>query len=76
MGASVLHEEAVFPARRAGIPINIRNTNQPDDPGTMILADRDVGDQVVTGIAGKAGFTALHRKGSDECRTWLWSPGA
>lgn len=57
MGASVLHEDAVFPVRDPGIPINIRNTNAPDDPGTMILADRDAGDQVVVGIAGSTGFT-------------------
>ena len=39
MGASVLHDEAVFPVREAGIPVNIRNTNQPEHPGTMIVAD-------------------------------------
>ena len=39
MGATVLHEDAVFPVRRAGIPTNIRNTNAPDDPGTMIVCD-------------------------------------
>lgn len=59
MGASVLHEEAVFPVRETGIPINIRNTNRPDDPGTMIVAERDAGAQVVVGIAGTKGFTVI-----------------
>ena len=62
MGATVLHEEAVFPVRRSGIPINIRNTNKPEDKGTMIVphADGMSGDRVVTGIAGKTGFTAIY----------------
>jgi aspartate kinase len=59
MGASVLHEEAVFPVRAKAIPINIRNTNRPADPGTMILASRDPGSQVVVGIAGTKGFTVF-----------------
>ena len=59
MGASVLHEEAVFPVREKGIPINIRNTNKPEDPGTMICANRDPGNQVVVGIAGTKGFTVF-----------------
>ena len=42
MGATVLHEDAVFPARFAGIPINIRNTNRPNDPGTVITQDLPV----------------------------------
>ena len=37
MGATVLHDEAIFPVRESGIPVNIRNTNEPDDPGTMIV---------------------------------------
>ncbi len=62
MGATVLHEDAVFPARIAGIPINIRNTNDPTAPGTMIVAstedfDRDL---VITGIAGKRGFSVIN----------------
>ena len=62
MGATVLHEDAVFPARVAGIPINIRNTNDPSAPGTMIVAateefDRDL---VITGIAGKKGFSVIN----------------
>ncbi len=59
MGASVLHEEAVFPARQAGIPINIRNTNRPDDGGTRIVNTRDPGTQVVVGIAGNKGFSVI-----------------
>lgn len=59
MGASVLHEGAVFPVRDKAIPINIRNTNDPEHPGTLIVADRDSGDQVVTGIAGKQGFHVI-----------------
>ena len=60
MGASVLHEEAIFPAKVAGIPINIRNTNKPEDPGTMITADLEVHeDQIVSGIAGRKHFTVI-----------------
>ncbi len=59
MGASVLHEEAVFPVRGKAIPINIRNTNRPDDAGTMIVDRRDPGSQVVVGIAGTKGFTVF-----------------
>ncbi len=60
MGASVLHEEAIYPVRREGIPINIRNTNAPEDAGTMIVerANKSVG--TVTGIAGKKGFGAIY----------------
>ena len=61
MGASVLHEDAVFPVRKAGIPINIRNTNRPDDAGTLISSElpRVPRRNKVTGIAGKKGFTAV-----------------
>ncbi len=61
MGASVLHEDAVFPVRKAGIPINIRNTNSPDDKGTLIAATipSDVKRNPVTGIAGRKGFTSI-----------------
>ena len=61
MGASVLHEDAVFPVRMSGIPINIRNTNRPEDPGTMILARLRPGlsRNTVTGIAGKKGFSII-----------------
>ena len=62
MGASVLHEDAIYPARVANIPINIRNTNIPEDPGTMITDDMSVlshEDRVVTGIAGSKDFTVV-----------------
>ena len=62
MGATVLHEDAIFPVHKAGIPTNIRNTNAPQDPGTMIVMhpskDRENG-QVITGIAGHKNFTLL-----------------
>ncbi len=60
MGASVLHEDAIYPARIANIPINIRNTNMPKDPGTMITASEDGADgRIVTGIAGHKDFTVI-----------------
>jgi len=61
MGATVLHEDAIFPVRRAGIPINIKNTNAPSDPGTMIVAEAParVGTRVITGIAGKKDFAVI-----------------
>ena len=60
MGASVLHEDAIFPARMADIPINIRNTNKPEDPGTIITAEPDVENtNVITGIAGSKDFTVI-----------------
>ena len=62
MGATVLHEDAIFPVRYAGIPINIRNTNAPADAGTMIVSDASAYEtpHVITGIAGKKGFSAIH----------------
>ncbi len=61
MGATVLHEEAIFPVRFAGIPINIRNTNSPADPGTMIVSTTtDYSSNVITGIAGKKGLSVIH----------------
>lgn len=62
MGASVLHEEAVFPVRDVGIPINIRNTNDPAAKGTMIVSSigLDEADTIITGIAGKTGFSVIH----------------
>lgn len=62
MGASVLHEDAIFPVRFAGIPINIRNTNKPEDEGTMIVSSTDQYDNenIITGIAGKKGFAVLN----------------
>ena len=59
MGASVLHDEAIFPVREAGIPIHIRDTNNPDLPGTWIRAHRDNDEAPVVGIAGRQGFTAI-----------------
>ena len=60
MGASVLHEDAIFPVRREGIPINIRNTNAPQDAGTMIVESAEKSVGIVTGIAGKKGFGAIY----------------
>lgn len=61
MGATVLHEDAVFPVRGAGIPINIRNTNRPEDEGTWIVSRSNGYDteKVITGIAGKKGFSVI-----------------
>ena len=61
MGASVLHEDAIFPVRREGIPINIRNTNQPQDEGPWIVESTcQKSKYVVTGIAGKRGFCSVN----------------
>ncbi|HEX8465040.1 MAG TPA: aspartate kinase [Abditibacterium sp.] len=59
MGASVLHEETIFPASEAGIPIQIKNTNAPDDIGTSIVAARDASDGAIVGIAGRGGFSTI-----------------
>ncbi len=60
MGATVLHEEAIFPVRVAGIPINIKNTNHPEDAGTMIVSHCPPDKKgVITGIAGKRGFSVI-----------------
>ena len=61
MGATVLHEDAIFPVRYAKIPINIRNTNAPRDAGTMIVAETSDFDteKVITGVAGKKGFSVI-----------------
>lgn len=61
MGASVLHEDAIYPARMANVPINIRNTNIPEDPGTMITAEGASVDEegIITGIAGSKDFTVV-----------------
>ena len=61
MGASVLHEDAIFPVRKEGIPINIRNTNRPEDRGTLIVETtcrRPL--HTITGVAGKKGFCAIN----------------
>ena len=61
MGASVLHEDSVFPVRKAGIPINIRNTNAPDDEGTWIVESTwHHPAYTITGIAGKKGFVSVN----------------
>lgn len=63
MGASVLHEEAIFPVRSAGIPINIRNTNDPTAPGTMIVPEssaEETSAYTITGIAGKKHFSIIN----------------
>ena len=61
MGASVLHEDAVFPVREARIPINIRNTNRPGDPGTLIshALPPEAAQRPVTGVAGRKGFVSV-----------------
>ena len=61
MGATVLHEDAIFPVRFAGIPINIRNTNNPEAHGTLIKSSSDKYDtgNVITGVAGKKGFSVI-----------------
>ena len=60
MGATVLHEDAIFPVRYSKIPINIRNTNRPEDKGTFIVPETDdMGEHVITGIAGKTGFSSI-----------------
>ena len=61
MGATVLHEDAIFPVRKAGIPINIKNTNAPKDPGTWIVESTCVKPKyVITGVAGKKGFCSIN----------------
>lgn len=61
MGATVLHEDAIFPVRKAGIPINIRNTNRPEDSGTMIVSSTCHKPRfTITGIAGKKGFVTVN----------------
>lgn len=61
MGATVLHEDAIFPVRREGIPINIKNTNAPEDAGTMIVADTCIEPRfTITGIAGTRGFASIN----------------
>ncbi|MDD6038631.1 MAG: aspartate kinase [bacterium] len=61
MGAGVLHEDAIFPVRKEGIPINIRNTNAPQDPGTMIVESTcHQPEYTITGIAGLRGFVAVN----------------
>ena len=66
MGASVLHEDTVFPVRRKDIPVNIRNTNEPDNPGTIIretfdeILEEEKSERFITGIAGKRHFSIIN----------------
>ena len=61
MGAGVLHEDAIFPVRKEGIPINIRNTNRPEDKGTLIVESTCRKPRyTITGIAGRKGFCAIN----------------
>ncbi len=61
MGATVLHEDCIFPLRQEGIPVNVRNTNRPQDPGTLIVEDTCRQEPyTITGIAGKKGFCAIN----------------
>lgn len=59
MGANVLHEETIFPVQALNIPINIKNTNRPEDEGTFILNECKHNDQIITGIAGKKNFVSF-----------------
>lgn len=62
MGASVLHEDSIGPVREKGIALNIRNTNRPEDPGTLIVSRFGVepeGDRFLTGVAGRRNFSIL-----------------
>ena len=61
MGATVLHEDAIFPVRKEGIPINIKNTNRPEDKGTFIVESTCKKPKfTITGIAGKKGFCSIN----------------
>ena len=61
MGATVLHEDAIFPLRAAGIPVNIKNTNCPQDRGTMIVSETaEPCEHIITGIAGKKGMSVIN----------------
>jgi aspartate kinase len=59
MGASVLHEDSVFPVIDLGIPVHVRNTNKPDDPGTLIVKQEEGPSGTITGIAGRKGYTVI-----------------
>jgi aspartate kinase len=59
MGASVFHDEAMFPVREANIPVNIRNTDRPEDPGTMILPTRTLTTEQIVGVAGRPACSML-----------------
>ncbi len=61
MGATVLHDEAIFPVRYVGIPINIKNTNRPEDKGTLIVPNTAdvIPETIITGVSGKSGFVSI-----------------
>ncbi len=59
IGANVFHEEAITPVKDHDIPINIRNTNDPEAPGTLIVTRRDTSDTPIVGISGKTGYRAI-----------------
>ncbi|MCM3712379.1 aspartate kinase [Sporosarcina luteola] len=59
-GFSVFHDEALIPAFRKSIPVSIKNTNNPEAPGTLIVKERDYNEQQVIGIAADSGFTAIY----------------
>ncbi|MBM7582590.1 aspartate kinase [Caldicoprobacter guelmensis] len=61
MGASVLHEDSIFPVKKAGIPVHIKNTNAPEEPGTLIVNEAEpvTCTGAITGVAGKKGFTVI-----------------
>ncbi|MBQ9988229.1 MAG: aspartate kinase [Clostridia bacterium] len=60
MGANVLHEDSIFPVRKSGIPIQVKNTNRPEDPGTMIVSEVNGPAAGITGIAGRKGMSIFH----------------
>jgi aspartate kinase len=60
MGANVLHEEAVFPVIDLNIPVNVRNTNLPQHPGTLIVRQVEGPSSTITGIAGRKGYTVIN----------------
>lgn len=61
MGATVMHEDAIFPVRESGIPINIKNTNAPEDKGTLIVpsTEKTEDGRMITGVAGRQGFSSI-----------------
>ena len=62
MGASVLHEESIMPVKERGIALNIRNTNEPEHPGTMIVEsidEKNGAERPITGIAGRKNFSVI-----------------
>ena len=59
-GFSVFHDEALIPAFRAGIPVNVKNTNNPEAPGTLIVNERTRANGPVTGIASDKGFCSIY----------------